>query len=823
MYVAAEQDCGPKPQDDPAAKRLMDCPDGFDNSRYYSQIPTKVGTENPIWINYLPRDENGQIKLTQPLANDLALLHSRDYQTAFEQVYLSALDLSGNRFEFDTLWVGGAGLGFIATGSDLGDRRDLGVSLNRLGFERNLAGGGQFATSLLNSLTWDFGSGGLQAGSASIVSTFTQPLLRGAFRHVRLEDLTQAERNLLYNVRDFARFRRLFYVDVSSSYLSLLAQTQAIRNSQTNVENLRQNLTEFDFYVQLRTATQIQRDQVFQQYQNGRLSLLAAQQNYAASLDQFRFQLGLPAWVPLDIDESLLQQFDLANPELSELQDAAQELFVGLMQYLPPDTASRQTLLQSCERYHELRQRVAELQPELEQEFERWKIYLDSVDVEALSTDDRLDHQQQLSLAERIGSQLLETAELLEQRQKVYDELVLRVNQLYDEAETIRQDADQAQSATERRDHQTQIVETTTNDANSPEATRVQDDSAIDTALPQEINLEDLLAREKTPPQNLAWQAVQDAVGNQLRSEVVELFLIQTQIRLFLIDINPLPELKSEAAITYAFQNRLDLKNSKATVVDAFRRVEVAADALESDLSLNGGIEIGSDPTNNSPYRFDSSSNRYTAGVQFDGPLNRRNERNAYRATQITYQRVSRDFMASKDQIANDVRSILRQLELSRLNFQIARQQVVAATRQVDEAQINLRSGAESESVTLFLLQALQGILDAKNNLIENWIAYRVQKMRLYAALEILYVDENGQWMNEGMDLAELLESALVDSEYFPLYTETTAIEPLEMSSPADDAVPNEPEPNDTVPSASVSIRPGVVTPSVPINFEFGR
>ena len=30
----------------------------------------------------------------------------------------------------------------------------------------------------------------------------------GAFRYVRLEGLTQAERDLLYQVRDFARFRR---------------------------------------------------------------------------------------------------------------------------------------------------------------------------------------------------------------------------------------------------------------------------------------------------------------------------------------------------------------------------------------------------------------------------------------------------------------------------------------------------------------------------------------------------------------------------------------------------------------------------------------
>lgn len=80
----------PKPIDDAAAHQFMNCPDGFDNSKYYSQIPTQGHTENPIWVDFLPRDESSQIELTQPLAIDLALLHSRDYQTQFEQVYLTA-------------------------------------------------------------------------------------------------------------------------------------------------------------------------------------------------------------------------------------------------------------------------------------------------------------------------------------------------------------------------------------------------------------------------------------------------------------------------------------------------------------------------------------------------------------------------------------------------------------------------------------------------------------------------------------------------------------------------------------------------------------
>ncbi len=733
MQVAAALECAPQPIDDPAAHRFMNCPDGFDNSKYYSQIPTQGHTENPIWIDYLPRDADDQIELTQPLAIDLALLHSRDYQTQFEQVYLTALSLSGNRFEFDTQWAGGGGTNFTATGADLGDQRQLQVS-DRLGLSRNLAGGGQFATGILNSLFWDFGSGSIQGGSAALVTNFTQPLLRGAFRHVRLENLTQAERNLLYEVRDFARFRRTFHLNVTSDYLSLLTQVQAIRNTRTNVVNLQRNLREYEVLVTLKMASQIQADQVFQQYQNGRLSLLSSEQSLIASLDQFKFRLGLPPWVPFKIDESLLEPFELVDPEIESLQSQTDELYLSLVQYLSPDVAPRDVLLSGFERYKQLRDQAEELLPSLEEDLGKWLSRLDAVDVDSLETDDLLDHQQQLALAKRIEERLLEQQQVVKTREAFDSELLAQL-EAYDQL---------------------------------PPQSDDQKQSAADSKQEQERAAEGRAVQEAEKPELLSTKALQDAVGRELREEIDEIYVAQSQIRMFLIELEPL-EIQEQRAITFAHRQRLDLMNSQAAVMDAFRKVEVAADALESDLSITGSVALGSDPSKNNAFRFDSSANTYRVGAQFDGPLNRLNERNFFRAQQIAYQRISRSFVADKDQVANEVRSILRQLKLRRLNFQIARQQLVAATRQVDQAQIDLRTNNSAEAnLTLFLLQALQGMLDAKNNLISNWIDYRVQKMRLFVALEMLYLDEQGNWINADSGLQELANFIDTDPEYFP-------------------------------------------------------
>jgi outer membrane protein TolC len=724
MGLPSNLDCSPKPPDDPAASPLMNCPDGHRNTKYWSKIPTADQVESPVWLDHLPRGEDGQIKLTQELALDLALLHSRDYQTQFESVYLSALALTGNQFEFATQWSGGTGAQYTATGSDLGGNRLLQVT-DRLGLGRRLAGGGQFATNVLNSFFWDFGTN--TAGSNGLfVSTFTQPLLRGAFRHVRLENLTQAERNLLYDVRDFARFRRQFYLDTSSSFLNLLTQVQSIRNAKVNIASLQLNLIEHQELLQLKMVSQIQVDQIFQEYQNGRLVLLSSEQNLVASLDQFKFRLGLPPWVPFEIDESLLRQFELVDPSLVEVQDKTQQLYESLLLYTPTEktrseVAPYQVLVDAFEEYLQLHEQAADLLPGINEELQKWQARLKATDQKRLAESDQIDHKQQTDLASRIAATIRELETGLEKREQFDRELKQKIERYYD----IPSLADEV-----------------LNDRNRDSIQTIK-------------------------PEIAAWRSLYSAIGGPLREEISNLYIAQTQIRLFLIDIDK-TEVDQKAAIAFAHQNRLDQMNREAQVMDAFRKIEVAADALQSELNVTGQLGLGTDPSRNNAFRLDSSANTYRVGVQFDGPLNRLNERNVYRATQIAYQQASRNYVAGKDTIANEVRSSLRQIELRRLNFQIARQQLVAATRQVDEAQINIRRAVvSSTNLTRDLLQSLQGLLSAKNNLIFNWIDYKIAKIRLFTVLELLYLDDNGTWMNEDFSLEQLKEM-VSDENYFP-------------------------------------------------------
>ena len=79
-----------------------------------------------------------------------------------------------------------------------------------------LNSGGQLLMGFANQVVFNFvGKNPIQPTvQSSLPLTFMQPFLRGAGRAVVLENLTQAERTLLYQVRTFAQFRQQFIVDM---------------------------------------------------------------------------------------------------------------------------------------------------------------------------------------------------------------------------------------------------------------------------------------------------------------------------------------------------------------------------------------------------------------------------------------------------------------------------------------------------------------------------------------------------------------------------------------------------------------------------------
>ena len=174
---------------------------------------------------------------------EVALLDSREYQTQLETLYLTALALTLNRFEFQMQWflVNNTNFTHFGSGGTPNGETNTLTSNTDFGFSRNFAAGGQFLTDFANSLVYEY-TGGTQTVKSNWLFSLVQPLLRRAGRKVRLESLTQQERNVLYSVRTFARFRKQFWASVAmgngsnSGYLGLLLSLQTLRNQEANLK-----------------------------------------------------------------------------------------------------------------------------------------------------------------------------------------------------------------------------------------------------------------------------------------------------------------------------------------------------------------------------------------------------------------------------------------------------------------------------------------------------------------------------------------------------------------------------------------------------------
>ena len=683
------QDCPPLPPDDPAAAEYMRQPYHSRPVKYWDKR-TKAGTiDSQHWLSQLPIGENGKVEITRDLSVDLALVHNREFQARVEALYNAALGLSANRFEFDLNWFGGTGSNFTGGAGD--SNRSASRSQN-LGFSRNLAIGGQIATSFANSFVWNFGANQSNFGSGGIVLSLTQPLLRGAFRHVRTESLTQSERSLLYAVRDFARFRREFYRDIVGQYLGLLNEVQGVRIEKENLKNLRANLEEFELGLKQGRISPIQRDQVFQGYLSGRQSVFSAEQGLEATFDSFRFTLGLPSSVPMGLDGQALKPFELNSKEVEALQNDAKDLEISLAEYLPPLVAPAEFYERCFQQVNELITELEDQQSVVEQDLEIWETRLRNKPAQFSSEDDRIDFERQEDLAKKVRKSLVENR--------------LEVTKLAKRIEIAK------------------------------------NDFKNETVPPNEST------KAATKREKEKWERVQSLIGRDLRSKISDVFVAQTQIRLFLIEIKPL-EIDRDEAVRIALENRLDLMNERARVTDAFRQLEIAANQLQSDLSVQASANLNTDSNIDNAFRVDGEASQYQLGVEFDGPLNRFSERNAFRSAQISYQQARRQYMAAEDAVVNQVRQDLRSLEQGKFSFQLTRQSLLAAARQVEEAQINLsQGGGNDSSATQDLLQALQGLRNAQNGLISNWVSYENSRINLFVDLELLNLDEQGVWIN---------------------------------------------------------------------------
>ena len=732
-----DPDRPPMPQDDPASHGYMHCVNGMPGWKHWHDNGHRLELENPSWEQSLPEyvdvNDVGEVRLNIDTAMRLAYVHSPQNQSQLETLYLSALDVTAERFRLDAQFFGGydilyrhdgqlvpAGLGFDSTtGQYVITPPFDGVDSNRvtlgrtsaanpaLQVSRRFASAGQLIAGFANSFVFEFSGNDVSLASSLANFTFIQPLLRGAGRDIALEDLTRAERALLGNLRAYSQFRQGFYTQVAigeigvslpqrfgqstsiqvfngtgflGGYAGLLQQLQEVRNSADNLKLQERTLEQLEALLAVGVIDLVQVDQFRQSVESERARLLQAQNDFEFSLDNYKTNtLGLPPDLPIELDDDLIEQFQLIPPEAAEVQDSIAEL-QNRVGALPDDYGTD--------------------------------------DLEPILSDAE-------SLVEKLGQQL----------------------------EGIEQDVGSMKDAVNTREES--MAE---DDIENFSAEREQLDKTLQTL---KFKFDEAKQELETIRGSLASDAAKESarklvvwLGSLLRY-AQQSVLVQARARLETVTVEDI-DLESEDAFRIALTNRLDFMNGRAALVDSWRQIQVSADALQSilDFSASGDLQTA----RNNPVSFRAPTGSFSAGVEFDAPLTRLLERNAYRESLISYQRNRRNFIQSRDRLHLDLRQLLRQIRQLRTNLEIQRRAVAIAIRRVDLTRANLyapvpppRPGqrvAQFGPTSAFnLLSSLGSLRDTQNSFLRAWLNYYAARMRLARELGLMQLDTEGRWI----------------------------------------------------------------------------
>lgn len=290
----------------------------------YQAIEQKWKPEHGTMVNYrindvepaegsLVMDPNwvpsGRLTLADAVA--IATIRSRDYQSQKEALYTRGLSLTLQRHAFARQWFGTIDGGYARDSAD--ESLDAG---GRLGFTQLLADGTQISTAI--AADWlRYLTGDPRSSAGSLLSAgITRPLLGGSSREYVLENLTQSERDLLYQIRNFNRYRKQFVVDIVSSYFRVLQSLDSVSNAENNYESLQLSYERARMRAEAGRVPPIEAAQTEQQMLQARDNLERAVRSYQQALDGFKLDLALPVDAGIELDPEVLSE--MASMRITE-------------------------------------------------------------------------------------------------------------------------------------------------------------------------------------------------------------------------------------------------------------------------------------------------------------------------------------------------------------------------------------------------------------------------------------------------------------------------------------------------------------------------
>ena len=807
FYDQYSQIFPPMPPDDPTSHRYMHCVDGKKGWPRWHNHGDRTDLENGDWRERIGEivelTDSGAIKLSLESAVRLAYLNSLDWQDQLETLYLSAIDVSTERFRFDVQFYGGNATFY----------RDRGL-LNRAGqtsqwdtttsleARKYFATAGTLVVGFVNSIMWQLAGPDRYTNVSLLNFNLVQPLLRRAGRSIALEPLTIVERALLANLRSLQFFRQGFFLQVVAGGSAppqlqrrggFLGGTGFAGFTGTGIGGFG-NLGGVFFGgngVGLQTGGGgsggagfagggagnvggfIGILQLRQQIRNAEQNL-AAQRRALALLDA-NLEAGT---VDLNQVDQLRQSVETGTAGLLQQKVSLTNLLetykVNVL-CLPPNTP-----MVLDESFIKPFQFISPDIQSLQNDFGDFLAEYSFGKAEKVKeTDDPRETDPQGPAGEDLALPLPGAVDVDEDVERLDRELVKRsVEKLAElrqrvEAQAAVIDADLSRVATAAAGRLAGMGAADRR-VFAREMQLLKADLAvlIDQARAAEDEIERL--EQQADRQNLRETADRIVrLVTDVSRTVDEMSLIQARARVEAISVDG-DSLDPDVALEIARANRLDWMNNRAALVDQWRLIQYNANALLSGLDVVVNGDIGT--VGNNPARFRSPTGALSAGLQFDAPLTRLTERNNFRQAILDYQQVRRQQIQFEDRIRLSLRQSLRQLDLDRQNLETQRRAVIIAIRRVDQTRMTLSqpaapppppaadgtipavdpaAGQLGPTATLNLIFAFNDLRSSQDALTSIWINYYATRIGLAQQLGVMELDDDGIWIDKPFSLAE--------------------------------------------------------------------
>ncbi len=762
-----------------------------------NRLPVSLAIDNPRSVK--------PFRLNLEQITELGFINSREFQTLREQLYLTALAVTAERFAFIAQPF--ATEQFLRQRSGkgtAGGRTNNWISNTTTGFTKAFSTGALLLFNFANQTVYNLGGGANGTVSVSTINLdIVQPFLAGGGRAVVLEPLTQAERDLVYAIRQFYRFRQEYYVFFAAGQstgfipgvgagvvallpgtvnapaafvpgpftLPLVANPATVQVAATSPLGAIQNSGVLITPQGYLSAIQ-ERTVLFNYYKN-----IQALQRYLRI-----FEVWLEGGLVNNVQKGLIEARLLNNYEAIlglqlnfrvSLDQLKQQLGLPLTVPLDLEPGPLQPMITIIDTFE--------------------KLYIDHQRV--ITAVDQASSSSMARQLRTILRRILDRTPLMRgtrSREAILNRLPYYEGIAKDKPWNEREKALNEIHTKLRSD----LAPIRTKKAKNPDVPLSEADQRLQFAIQFEIDLVEyelglgIYEQEKWKtiknPEDSAREARNEFFGvrriflkvvdysyREILGNIQQMWPELPPIRAKGVDVIAAPEEQALLAVEQAtFESRVDLMNVRAQQTDAWRKIRVAANALLGTFNVDYHLGATTPAGGANPFAF--SGTRSTHQLIFTGqlPLVRILQRNNYRSTLINFQQSRRSLMAFEDQLLFNVRFDLRQLRVLANNYQrVQKRQIELAYIQVDQAlqafyQPQAPPGADSvlpgligpvsarpqtgdpAALTTQLLSTQTSLLGSQNDLYNTWVNFVISRTYIYRDMGVMPLDNRGVWID---------------------------------------------------------------------------